>query len=368
MSNKKILIVSGEFFPINSPRSFRTTELVKELILQNHEVTVCLPDYPDRSDFFKEYQCKWINLGELKWKSIPVHTKNGIKIKLLNAFNRLLNLFFEYPNIELLFKINKYLKNENGYDLLISIAVPYPIHWGISFVWNMKKPIAKKWVADCGDPYMGDIMDTFRKPFYFKYLEKKFCRQCTNISIPFEGAIHGYYPEFHNKIIVIPQGFNFEEIKLRCQPYTINKIPTFSFAGTIFKGGRDPNPFLDFLNSLEMDFCFYIFTKQTALIEENVKKSKGRIKLMDFIPRNDLISFQSKMDFNLNFENSSQIQLPSKLIELKVIGRRILSINCADFSEEKIIDFLNRNYNQEFQVNNIEQFNIKSVVEKFLQE
>src|SRR5699024_12169166 len=69
-------------------------------------------------------------------------------------FRSLLQLF-EYPDIELLFKVKKALREESGFDLLISIAVPHPIHWGTAWAWRKENPIAKTWVADCGDPYMG---------------------------------------------------------------------------------------------------------------------------------------------------------------------------------------------------------------------
>ncbi|MBK8622146.1 MAG: hypothetical protein IPN79_10350 [Saprospiraceae bacterium] len=39
----RILIVSAAFYPANSPRSFRTTELSKELASQGHEVVVVTP-------------------------------------------------------------------------------------------------------------------------------------------------------------------------------------------------------------------------------------------------------------------------------------------------------------------------------------
>ena len=40
MISKNILVVSSGFYPQISPRSFRTTELVKELSRQGHRVTV----------------------------------------------------------------------------------------------------------------------------------------------------------------------------------------------------------------------------------------------------------------------------------------------------------------------------------------
>ena len=50
-----ILIVSGDFFPNNSPRSFRTTELVKELANRGNEVTLYIPKVDfDYSEFIKK--------------------------------------------------------------------------------------------------------------------------------------------------------------------------------------------------------------------------------------------------------------------------------------------------------------------------
>ena len=43
MDNKRILIVGRTFFPEQSPRSFRTTELAKEFARQGHQVEVLLP-------------------------------------------------------------------------------------------------------------------------------------------------------------------------------------------------------------------------------------------------------------------------------------------------------------------------------------
>jgi hypothetical protein len=65
---------------------------------------------------------------------------------------------------------------ESGYDLLISIAAPHSIHWGIAWARKDGSPIAGIWIADCGDPFMGKENDTFRPPFYFRYLEKWFCQ------------------------------------------------------------------------------------------------------------------------------------------------------------------------------------------------
>jgi hypothetical protein len=365
MQRKRILIVSGAFFPENSPRSFRATELAKEFLRQGHEVTICVNDIEGRQDFFDNYPCEWLNLGQRKFKPITKSSKNRILQICINILRRALNLFFEYPDIELFFQVKRALKLANNFDLLISIAVPYPIHWGVAFAWDLKKPIAQKWIADCGDPYMGDIMDSFRKPFYFKYLEKYFFKKCTYVSVPFEGAKQGYYREFHDKIKIIPQGFNFGEIEEHISQYKKNDIPSFSYAGTIFKGGRDPNVFIEFLIKLDLDFRFYVFTNQKDLIMNNVNNSNGRIIVNNYIPRFELLKFQSKMDFNINFENKVLRQIPSKLIELSIINRPILSVNLFNIDKTSFVSFLNGNYSSQLLINK-DNFRIEFIVNSFL--
>lgn len=39
-----ILIVSGFFYPTNTPRAFRTAELAKQFVRLGHKVTVCVTE------------------------------------------------------------------------------------------------------------------------------------------------------------------------------------------------------------------------------------------------------------------------------------------------------------------------------------
>jgi hypothetical protein len=51
-----ILIISGSFYPINSPRSHRTTELAKELSRQGHDIKVIFSETGhDYSNWKTEY-------------------------------------------------------------------------------------------------------------------------------------------------------------------------------------------------------------------------------------------------------------------------------------------------------------------------
>ncbi len=365
MNKKKILIVTATFYPLNSPRSNRTTELAKELARQGHEVTVLTPKVNlYHLPFEEKYNVKIKHLGNRKWKSFAIKGK-GLQLLFWRAMVRFPNLLFEYPDIELIGMIKKALKNEKDYDLMVSIAVPYPVHWGVAASRSKSHQIANLWVADCGDPYMGDVLDSFRKPFYFKYLEKNFCRKADFISVPTAGSIKGYYPEFHCKMIVIPQGFNFEETPIYTDVIN-NPVLTFAYAGGFIPGSRDPRELLNYLIQNPQPFKFIIYTNNTDIVEPYIAASRNRVELRSYIPRAQLIFEMSKMNFLVNFTNGTNLATPSKLIDYAITKRPILSIDTGKFSTNIVEAFLKGDYSKKFETGNMEKYQIKNVVNQFI--
>ncbi len=368
MDKQKILIVSRSFHPTNSPRSFRTTELAKGFSKLGHDVTVITPkDDLYHLDFEKQYGITIKDMGKQKWKPIKVKGK-GIGGYIHRALKRILNLLFLYPDIELMGIVRKALAKERdyNYDMLISIAVPFPVHFGVAKARIATHPMATTWVADCGDPFMGKENDTFHYPFFFKYVEKWFCRKADYLSVPTNGSIKAYYSEFHSKIKVIPQGFDFDDFNIdEIEPN--NAVPTFAYAGGFIPGRRDPTEFLEYISSLEMDFRFHIYTRYSNyLITQFVKKGKGRIVLHDYIPRLELLEKLSSMDFVVNFENIGEKQTPSKLIDYALIKRPILPIKTGALPVEVVNEFLIGNYENQYKVENVERYKIENVCQQFL--
>lgn len=365
MLKKKILIVSRSFYPLISPRSFRTTELAKELARQGHEVTVITSFIKEinYSDLGRKLNITFKDLGLLKYK--PLNLKGNKFFVLFKRFiNRLALMAFEFPDIQLMPKVVKSLKREEGYDLLISIAVPYPIHWGVAWARNKKNLIAKTWVADCGDPYMLCKLDTFNKWFYFEYVEKWFFRKTDYIAIPFKGAKSAYYKEFHSKIEIIPQGFDLNEFKIPKHIFP-NPTVTFAYCGGFIAGKRNPSKFLNFLSKQSNDFKFVVYTKKKDLLTPFLKKLGNKIEIRDYVPRAELIIAISRMDFLINFDNNVGEQLPSKLIDYAITQRPILNIT-NNLEKENILSFINGNYTSALKMNNIKDYDIKNVATKFL--
>lgn len=363
---KKILLVSNGFYPEISPRSFRATELAKEFVRQGHDVTVCTHFRGDVVYFANEKGFKLIDLGDLTWPK-PVVKGTGIMLLVRRIIARFSSLLFEYPSIQIMPLIKKALKEEKGYDAIISVAVPYPIHWGVAKIRSAKNPIAKTWIADCGDPYMGQENDTFKAPFYFGWVEKWFCRKADFLTVPTINSISGYYPEFHHKIKVIPQGFRFEDVTLYDGVLNQEKI-IFGYAGMFIPGRRDPSEFLNFLNRLDdsFKFEFHIYTTTPQFVIPFVAASQGRIQLLDVIPREKLLYELSKMHFVVNFENVGQTQTPSKLIDYLIINKPVLSITFGNLQPNIVHDFLKENYEHKMILPDKNNYRIENVASQFI--
>ena len=364
MDKKKILIVSNSFFPENSPRSFRTTELAKEFARRGHQVKVITHKKPEQDKLIREFGFEIQDIGRLKWNPITIKGK-GIVRFFWRTVIRLSALLFEYPNIQLMGMVKKALKNEAGHDLLISIAVPHPVHWGVASIKSVKTPIAKIWIADCGDPYMGQENDSFKPPFYFKYVEKWFCRKADFLSVPTKGAIGAYYKEFHSKIRVIPQGFRFEDF-VRSDGFQRKSYPQFAYAGQFIQGRRDPKEMLEYLVTLNTDFRFQIYTSTPDIVKPYVEKGNGKILVFPLVPRSDLLKRLSQMDFVVNFENTGNKQTPSKLIDFAIIGKPILSVRTNELNKTAIDEFISGNYQQQYIIDDPEQYRIENVCNQFL--
>lgn len=364
---KKIVIVSYATYPGNSPRNMRTNELAKELAKQGHDVTLyVLTGTYDYESYEKDTGVKIKSLGKTYFFKYDPKTGNKLNI-FTRVASKLVGNIFEFPYIELVRNAYCAIKEQSNIDLLITIAVPYPLHWGAALLRTLNEDNLKHtvWVADCGDPYMGN--DFSKKVFYFEYIEKWFFRKADFVSIPIESAREGYYPEFTNKIRVIPQGFNFSET-IKSQKYKKNAIPTFIYAGTFYENLRDPRPLLDYLATLDEDFKFVVYTKTTALLKCYIDKLGDKLQVHEYIPREELVLEMSKADFLVNLENPSSKQSPSKLIDYALSKRPILSLNTNDEIDTSLISqFLNGNYEKSFKVVNIDQYNIKNVASKFLQ-
>ena len=362
----KILIIGRTIYPSQFPRSFRATELAIELAKnKKYDVTLygVLGKF-DYTDFEAKYNVKIKNIGKMFFATLNSdgYSRNSVFDKFLwKIFNKLI----EYPDIELIFKVLRVFRTELNCNVLISVGMPYPIHWGCAFAkLKYSENFPNIWIADCGDPYMGNKM-VKRKPFfYFKYLEKLFCKAANYITIPIEESKSSYFPEFNNKIRVISQGFRMDKC-IADNVYKKNSVPTFAYAGTFYKDIRDPRNFLDYLCTVEFDFKFILYTENASLLVPYQNILKDKLIINNYVDREILILELAKMDFLINFENGTNVQSPSKLIDYALTKRPILSIPSGSLNIQLVKSFFEYDFAGQLELKDLDKYNIKNVARQF---
>lgn len=357
----KIVIVTQNVYPALNPRSHRSTQLAMSLADAGHDVTVyaLLGSY-DYSEYERGRNIKFKNLGKsiLGLRNSDNNSKNNVFNKvLIRLFWRL----FLYPDIELIPKVRKVLKKERDIDVLISIALPYTIHFAIA---GMKNVDTKCWISDCGDPFTKNPF--FKMPKYFERIERNWAKKTDYIVVPIEDAKKGYMEEFRDKIKIIPQGFNFDDVRLA--EYKKNTITTFAYSGTVYKGLRDPSRLLEYLTTLDIPFKLIVYTQNDRIFKPFLEVLQDKIEIRGYVEREQLLYELSKVDFLINIRNISGVQQPSKMIDYAMTKRPIITIS-SDFTEtEKNIfnEFIDGNYINQTIIENIERFNIKNVANEFI--
>lgn len=363
--SKKILIVSRSFYPENSARSLRTTELAKGFAKLGHNVKVLTPYDDAHPAFSKEYNISIEDLGQPSFKNVKLKGK-GLERLFRRALVRFPKLLFEYPDIEYMWLVKNALKKESGYDLMVSIAVPYPIHWGTAWARSKKNNIAKTWVADCGDPYVGAENDSFKKPFYFSFVEKWFCRNADFISVPFDGAKTAYFSEFVEKIKVIPQGFTFPKINNGSNNEKTD-YPVFAYVGNIESYLHYAIPFFEKLNTVKERYKFIVYTKRPDIFKKYLSDDAlSKCDLRDYVPRETLFSDLADVNFLVHFPYENETQRSLKLIDYAHMKKPILSFQNDKKSLCALDEFLNFNYKRQLTIENPDQYRIENVCKQFL--
>lgn len=363
----KIVIISRCIYPAIAPRPFRATELAKYFAKNGHDVYLyaSLGKY-DYTGFERNTGIHVCSIGTMHFSTLNSdgHQRNNFCDRIAR---QIFGRSFEYPDIELAWKTKKVLEKLSDVDLLITIAIPHPIHWGAA--WAKKKmgtKFPKVWISDCGDPYMGNTVGGDKRPAYFQKIEDFWGRQTDYITIPVEDGRKGYSPKVQDKIRIIPQGFDFSNVSID-KDFQRNTIPHFAYAGATYPGYRDPTKMLQYLSTLKnTDFRFVVYTKAHSFFNQFKDALGDRLIIKNYIPREQLLFELSQMDFLVNLKNNSSVQSPSKLIDYYLTQRPIIDIT-TDFNEkENLEEFLNGTYIHQHIKADISQFDINNVGAQFL--
>lgn len=367
----KILIASRWFKPVMNPRSFRTTELVNELLRKGHNIDLFIPE---GSEYSSRDKLKVHTIAIAKHKNANSEIFSSQKVtakrKFLQLLKDILVYFLGDSPFQIMYawslyhKINDSLKTDK-YDAIISISYPFYVNVAAACAIKRNQENCGITIADCGDPFFYN--PAIKRPIYFKWLEKFTLQKFDFISLPIKEAIPAYKSyNVEEKIRIIPQGFEITDIDEK--EYIKNRVPTFCFAGMFYENIRNPQFFLDFLLSLKDDFKFivYILPNEFSmnLLAKYSLELKEKLEVRTPLERSSLIKEMAKMDFLINFDNSNSSQKPSKLIDYAITKRPIISFNEHTFNKENFIKFFNGDYTNQEKID-VSQYDIKNIARKF---
>ncbi len=101
------------------------------------------------------------------------------------------------------------------------------------------------------------------------------------------------------------------------------------------------------------------------MVESYLQKLQGKLEVIDYIPRNELLERLASMDFLVNFDNNTSVQLPSKLIDYAVVGRPVLNIS-HKFNGEHVKEFIRRDYSKQMQLPDPIKYHIRNISKLFI--
>ncbi|NVK04811.1 MAG: hypothetical protein HWD92_08305 [Flavobacteriia bacterium] len=296
----------------------------------------------------------------LKENSSGLIQRGLVSMAVSKLFRRSLTM----PHLELTRLVWKRRKDILDSQAVISIGMPFQIHWGMGLLkifTGKAKDIP--WVADCGDPFIGNSHASGNPFPYLKRISNRMLNKANAISVPVESQKLVYPVSMRDKIHIIPQGF---VIDINLPEYKVNEVPTFIYAGTFYEGLRDPRLLLNHLTKLSEPFVFHVYTRAVEFVRPFKEELGEKLVVHDYLPREELLKKLATADFLVDFQNNSESQVPSKLIDYGISKRPIMSIPFGELPEDKVSAFMKGNYQGLDLKIDVESHDIRTIARRFV--
>lgn len=375
---KKILIISYHFHPEISPRAFRAFELAKQLA-KNYNVEVLTPVVGTGSNHsFKQITIPRYPFGRKATEAQALTTDQTppsliavMKESPVKTFLRKVLHFILPGGLSSLFGFS-IIKHrdllQSKYHAIISIGLPLGSHIGACALKRFYK-LSDNLVLDYGDPFLRNPKSHW-SPFNY-IVESTILKNANHVVVPVKNALPAFVGiAAANKMQVIPQGLNIEDIKTK--DYVKNQIPTAAYAGLFYKDIRDPELFLEKILQLSSNFKLQFLTDTGSpenlqlLAKYKALDIHNRLEIISSVPRAECISILSGCDFVINFRNKSSIQSPSKLIDYTLAKRPILDVESGSSDINVFNSFLEGDYKDAVSPINLNEYDIRNVAKKFI--
>ena len=392
-NTKRILIVTHQFIPHQSPRTTRWKLLYDELIESGYDVTVIT----GTSQLSEDPNIKYVGNKKASGIVKNLRIQSNIKqdssyknylYKLLKKIYRFFYKFFAWPDYTMfwIFSIWKNRKKiDIDYDLIISVSLPFSSHVA-AYIINKDKN--KKWIMDIGDPFSLKTNAFENNRYLYKslnyYFENKFYKKAHQVVFTHQESADEHKIFFNmpeNKVTIgSPISTFSQELFQKSVSFNYEAKPiTIGYFGVLTKGVRSPSQVLKFFQQTDFVLHWYTNSDSKEMIKQN-KIDFNRNKLFDMVTRNEALEkMVTSLHCLLSIGNLNPTQLPSKIIEYISTGKPVLHFVeikddpvleiAKEFSNLIVIDKNSNITEVEQQLNNvfinIEKFDINKFNENY---
>ncbi len=380
IKKNKVLIISYDFFPDNSPNTYRWLNILKEWRKEEIDIFVVsskkriLKNY-DEIDGIKIYRTGDSLLDNIKnilFKlSHDIDFSKSTKTQNFSSNGFLRFLYnqtwkkFYFPDFAFLWQSSAYRKakeliERENISNIITVSWPFSAHvvgYRLKLLFNIN------WIADTIDPFY--LSDAVNNNFFYRKVNKKLESKVltksdfiTLLTSKMKNAYVSLYPQLENKIIIN------HNIYVPIQPqfiHVFNKntsIVKLVFVGTLTKITREPFLLLKFFNYLvtntvcENSYELHIYGTYHEFTNDFLKQDgllRTKVFLHDFIDRVEVTKVIAESDIVVNIGNNNKYQEPSKVLEYVYMQKPILNIcSIKDDTTKELLKFYPHTFNVDF--------------------
>lgn len=378
-----ILIIISQFSPAQTPNTLRWRPLAQHLRAEGHAVSILTTKRrgvaeESEIDGLKVYRAGYNTLLDRLYDLFNSKQRRneegsstggeaGIASGLLQG---IANQFWRknyWPDGSKLFvkpgiNLGQTIIDKNKIDKVISVGLPFSSHW-IAKALKEKNPNLH-WLMDIQDPFC--YSKEFRVNNFDKYQKKNIkaegdtFRLADKISMTNERAkekYKEYFPKQMDKVTVIPPMFSEATSDSYYDMYLYSEKIHIGYFGSFYEGVRSPKKFFDFITfiwkkdkSLLEKYQFHFvgqIDRETAALISSYHDIRRCFVLHGFKNRDKTLSAMKQVDVLLNFGNSTDYHLPSKVVDYLYMDKPIINISSIDndstanFFSDETVPFLN---------------------------
>lgn len=361
----KLLIIITPFSPFQTPNTLRWISLIEYFQTKGIEISVLTTELKSKIHFEKEnqdhkiYRAGYNTLLDWVQDKLSFNKRRGIpgenqplqtSTTKYPVIEKLIDLTWRknyWPDGSQLFlkpgiKKGTEIITEQDITHVISVGLPFTCHW---IAYHLKEKFPRiHWHQDIEDPF--SYSDVFWVNNFKKYKQKNILAESKafqlsdSISVTNHRAMKKYqnlFPDSSHKLSVIHPLFSDKKQKDFAGLDIDKKKLHLGYFGTFYTDIRSPEPFLNMLllinesypeklSNLHFHF-FGLQNKFSSPIFEKFNNLKSSFKLYGLYDRDSSMDAMRKMDFLLNFGNSTDYHLPSKVVDYLYSNKPIVNVH-----------------------------------------